>query len=117
VVELLQQVLDADEAQYEVAFSRIEIAGEVEAGAEVVAVAVNDQQPRAVGVRVLDRVEQRFDERRRQRVRFLRPVQRQMRDVDREESGNCAGVPLALGRSTVAVRLSKKRGTLLQRNF
>jgi len=57
---LLQQRLDADEAQREIAFALRLIVAEVEAGAKVGARAVDDHQPCPVGIGIFDGVEQRF---------------------------------------------------------
>jgi hypothetical protein len=74
-------VFDAYETQHQVALGRFGKAAKVEPGAKVLALAVENEQPGAVCVRVFDGIEEGLHERRGQRVGFLRPVQREMRDV------------------------------------
>ena len=62
VMQRLQQGFNADQAQGEIAFALILIAGEIKARAKMMACAVQHQQARAVALRVIHRVEQRFDQ-------------------------------------------------------
>ena len=66
VMHRLQQRLDAEEAQRQIAFAVILIAAEIKPRAEMIARAVEHQQPRAVGVGVIDGVDQRVHQRGRQ---------------------------------------------------
>jgi hypothetical protein len=80
MVERLQQLLDPDEPPEQLALAlHLEIR-EVESGAEVVPVPRQHEQTRPVAVGLVHRREERLDEVGGQRVRFLRPVQRQQRD-------------------------------------
>ena len=77
----LQQRLDAEEAQREIAFALLLIPAEIKPRAEMIARAVEHQQPRAVGAGVFDGVDQRVDQPRRQRIGLGRAVQRQAGEV------------------------------------